>query len=261
VGYRLLALAQGGTAVGTGLNIHRDFAALFAAATAERISLAFRPAPNAFAAIGAQDTAVELSGQLRVTAITLLKVVTDLRWMNSGPVCGLGEIHLPELQPGSSIMPGKVNPVVPEAVGMACVQVIGLDTAVALAAQDNRFQLANMLPLIAVDLLQQLALLTSATRSLERQAIACFEADVHGLRTMAKRNAMLATALTPRTGYDLASKIARTALEQGRAVIEVAREQSGIAEAELAELLDPEQMARPQDHPCAPRRNGRGPGA
>lgn len=261
VAQRLLALAQGGTAVGTGLNAHPEFAVRFAAAMAERTGLAFHPAPNAFAAIGAQDTAVELSGQLRVTAITLLKIATDLRWMNSGPVCGLREIRLPELQPGSSIMPGKVNPVVPEAVGMACVQVIGLDTAVALAAQDNRFQLATMLPLIAFDLLQQLALLTSAARSLERQAIACFEADVQGLETRAKRNAMLATALTPRIGYDLASRIARTALAQGRAVIEVAREQSGLVEAELVELLDPEQMARPHDHPRAPTQKGDGRGA
>lgn len=252
VGQRLLALAQGGTAVGTGLNTHPDFAARFAAAMAERTGLAFRPAPNAFAAIGAQDTAVELSGQLRVTAITLLKIVTDLRWMNSGPVSGLREIRLPELQPGSSIMPGKVNPVVPEAVGMACVQAIGLDAAVALAAQDNRFQLTTMLPLIAFNLLQQLMLLTGATRSLEQQAIVRFQADVQGLESRAKRNAMLATALTPRIGYDLASRIARTALEQGRAVIEVACELSGLTEAELAELLDPEQMTRPHDHPATP---------
>jgi fumarate hydratase class II len=261
VGQRLLALAQGGTAVGTGLNAHPEFAARFAAAMAERTGLAFRPALNAFAAIGAQDTAVELSGQLRVTAITLLKITTDLRWMNSGPVSGLREIRLPELRPGSSIMPGKVNPVVPEAVGMACVQVIGLDTAVALAAQDNRFQLATMLPLIAFDLLQKLALLTSAARSLERQAIACFEVDVQGLQTRAKRNAMLATALTPRIGYELASRIARTALEHARAVIDVARELSGLTETELVELLDPEQMARPHDYPRAPWLKGGGRGA
>ncbi len=259
-GQRLLALAQGGTAVGTGLNTHPEFAVRFAAAMAERTGLAFRTAPNAFAAIGAQDTAVELSGQLRVSAITLLKIATDLRWMNSGPVSGLREIRFPELQPGSSIMPGKVNPVVPEAVGMACVQVIGLDSALALAAQDNRFQLATMLPLIAFDLLQQLALLTGAAQSLERQAVAVFEADVQGLQTRARCNAMLATALTPRIGYDLANRIARTALEQGRAVIDVAREQSGLAEAELVELLDPERMARPHDHPRAPTRNGGKPG-
>jgi fumarate hydratase class II len=207
--------------VGTGLNTHPDFAARFAAEMAERTGLDFRTVSNTFAAIGAQDTAVELSGQLRVIAISLLKIATDLRWMNSGPVSGLGEIRLPELQPGSSIMPGKVNPVIPEAVGMACVQVIGLDAAVALAAQDNRFQLATMLPLIAYDLLQQLALLTGATRSLEEQAITRFEANVQELADRARRNAMLATALSPRIGYDLAGRIAKRALEQGRAVIEL----------------------------------------
>jgi fumarate hydratase class II len=244
-GPRLLLLAQGGTAVGTGLNAHPELAGHFAAALAERSGLAFRPAPNAFAAIGAQDTAVELSGQLRVTAVTLLKIATDLRWMNSGPVAGLGEIRLPELQPGSSIMPGKVNPVVPESVAMACVQVVGLDAAVALAAQDNRFQLSTMLPLIAFDLLQQLALLTGAARALETQAIARFEADTAVLAERARRNLMLVTALTPRIGYDLAGRIARTALAEGRAVIDVAREQSGLPEAELERLLDPERAARP----------------
>jgi fumarate hydratase class II len=245
-GRRLLLLAQGGTAVGTGLNAHPEFAERFAAALTERTGLTFRPAPNAFAAIGAQDTAAELSGQLRVTAVTLLKIATDLRWMNSGPVAGLGEIRLPELQPGSSIMPGKVNPVVPEAVGMACVQVVGLDAAVVLAAQDSRFQLATMLPLIAFDLLQQLALLTGAARSLETQAIARFEADTAALAEGAQRNLMLATALTPRIGYDLAGRIARTALAEGRTVIDVAREQSGLPEAELVRLLDPARTARPR---------------
>jgi fumarate hydratase class II len=159
-------------------------------------------------------------------------------------VAGLGEIRLPELQPGSSIMPGKVNPVVPEAVGMACVQVVGLDTAVALAAQDNRFQLATMLPLIAFDLLQQLALLTGAAGSLGQQAIMRFEADAAALGERAARNAMLTTALTPRIGYDLAGEIARKALEQGRPVLDVARELSGLPEEELAELLDPLRMCR-----------------
>lgn len=249
VGKRLLLIPQGGTAVGTGLNTHPHFAARFAAVLAERTGLAFRPAPNFFAAIGAQDTAVELSGQLRVTAITLLKIATDLRWMNSGPAAGLAEIRLPELQHGSSIMPGKVNPVIPEAVGMACVQVVGLDAAVAMAAQDSRFQLATMLPLIAFDLLQQLALLTHAARALEVKAIARFEADIPTLADRTRRNAMLATALAPRIGYALAGRIARTALAQGRPVIDVARELSGLGEEELKKLLDPMRMARPHDSP------------
>jgi len=247
---RLLQVAQGGTAVGTGLNAHPELAARFTAALAERTGLAFRPAANPCAAIAAQDTAVELSGQLRVVALTLLKIATDLRWMNSGPVAGLAEIRLPELQAGSSIMPGKVNPVVAEAAGMACVQVVGLDAAIANAAQDNRFQLATMLPLIAFDLLQQLALLTGAARALEEGAIARFEADVAGLRERAERNALLATALVPRVGYELAGAIARAALAQGRPVIEIARELTSLPEGELQDLLDPERMARP--HPEAP---------
>ncbi len=176
-----------------------------------------------------------------------MKIATDLRWMNSGPIAGLGEIHLPELQPGSSIMPGKVNPVVPEAVGMACVQVVGLDVAVALAAQDNRFQLATMLPLTGFNLMQQLALLTGAARSLETQAIARFEVDIATLGERARRNLMLVTALTPRIGYDLAGGIARTALAEGRAIIDVARQQSGLPEAELVQLLDPARAACPHE--------------
>lgn len=242
---RLLAVAQGGTAVGTGLNTHPEFAARFATALAERTGIAFRRAPNACAAIASQDTAVELSGQLRVVAVTLLKIVTDLRWMNSGPVAGLGEISLPALQAGSSIMPGKTNPVALEAAGMACVQVVGLDVAIVTAAQDCRFQLATMLPLIAFDLLQQLTLLTGAARTLERQAIACLEADVAGMRGRLERNAMLATALVPRIGYERAGAIARMALAQGRPVVDVARELSGLPEDELQLLLDPVRMAWP----------------
>jgi fumarate hydratase class II len=157
---------------------------------------------------------------------------------------GVGEIHLPELQAGSSLMPGKMSPVVLEAVGMACVQVVGLDAAVALAAQDNRFQLATMLPLIAFDLLQQLTLLTGAARSLETQGIARFEPDAAALSERAQRNLVLVTGLTPRIGYELAAGIARTALAQGRAVIDVAREQSGLTEAELVQVLDPARAAR-----------------
>jgi len=247
---RLLQIAQGATAVGTGLNAHPEFAERFAAVLSERTGLAFRPAPNPFAAVASQDTAVELSGQLRVTAIGLLKIATDLRWMNSGPAAGMGEIRLPELQTGSSIMPGKVNPVAPEAVGMACVQVIGLDAAVAAAAQDNRFQLATMLPLVAFDLFQQIALLTGAARSLEEQAVDRFEVDAGALAEVASRNAMLATALTPRIGYDLASEIARKALQEERSVIDVARELSGLPDVELEQLLDPMRMARPHSGPC-----------
>ncbi len=242
---RLLLLAQGGTAVGTGLNTHRDFPQRFAERIAADTGLAFRTHPNKFAAIAAQDTAVELSGQLRVTALSLLKIATDLRWMNSGPVAGLAELRLPELQPGSSIMPGKVNPVVPEAASMACAQVIGLDTAIATAAQDNRFQLATMLPLIAFNLLQQLGLLGGVARALHKQTIARLEVATGRLLDRSRRNVMLVTALTPYIGYDLAGRIAKAALEQERPVIDVAREMTELSAAELERLLDPARMARP----------------
>ncbi|WP_043754369.1 class II fumarate hydratase [Imhoffiella purpurea] len=244
---RLLRLAQGGTAVGSGLNTHPEFAERFAARLAERTGLDFRPAPDAFAAISAQDTAVELSGQLRVTATSLLKIATDLRWMNSGPVAGLGEIRLPELQPGSSIMPGKVNPVIPEAVSMACTQVVGLDAAIALAGQDTRFQLATMLPLIASDLLEQIHLLCGSAEALETQAIARFEVDTETLGQRARSNAMLATALTPRIGYDRAVEIARAANAQNREVIAVAREMTELSDPELEALLDPRRMTHGKD--------------
>jgi len=242
---RLLQLAQGGTAVGTGLNAHPQFATRFAAALSARTGLEFVPAANAFTAISTQNTAAELSGQLRVTALSLLKIATDLRWMNSGPVSGLKEITLPELQPGSSIMPGKVNPVIPEAVGMACVQVLGLDAAVAVAAQDNRFQLATMLPLIASNLLTQLSLLKGATTSLTERAVRRFEVNESWLLETARRNAMLVTALTPKIGYDLSAAIAKKALSEHRPIIEVATEMTGLSEDALREMLDPLTMPSP----------------
>ncbi len=236
---RLLRLAQGGTAVGTGLNGHPEFAVRFAAELTRRSGLPFHAGENVFELIASQDTAAELSGQLRVTALSLLKVATDLRWMNSGPAAGLAEIRLPKLQAGSSIMPGKVNPVIPEAAAMVCVQVIGLDAAIALAAQDNRFQLCTMLPLIAADLLEQIALLTQAARVLADKAIAGFEVNRARIAQSVARNAMLVTALAPRIGYDLAAKIAQRALAEDRAILDVARVESDVPEAELRTMLEP----------------------
>jgi len=242
---RLLLIAQGGTAVGTGLNAPPDFGIRFANTLGQLTGLDLRTAPNLFAAIGAQDTALELSAQLKVVATSLLKIATDLRWMNSGPVAGLAEIRLPELQHGSSIMPGKVNPVIPEAVGMACVQVIGLEAAVTLASQDNRFQLATMLPLIANNLIQQLKLLTSAVRSLDEKAVQLFEVDQDRLESFAQRNTMLVTALNSLIGYDHAAEIAKTALREGRPLIDVACEQSDLDRTELESALDPVRLAKP----------------
>jgi fumarate hydratase, class II len=236
---RVLDIAQGGTAVGTGLNGHPDFPVRFAALLAERTGLPFRPADNLFAAIATQDTAVELSGQLRTTAVALLKIANDLRWMNSGPVAGLGEIRLPELQAGSSIMPGKVNPVIPEAAAMACIQVIGLDAAIALAAQDNRFQLCTMLPLIGANLLEQMELLAAAARLLADKAVAGLTVNREALAEAVERGPMLATALAPRIGYEAAARIARRALTEGRTIRSVAEAETDIPAAELDVLLDP----------------------
>jgi fumarate hydratase class II len=247
---RLFSLAQGGTAVGTRLNTHPDFARRFASEMARRTGLRFRAAANPFAAIACQDTAAELSGQLRVTALSLLKVANDLRWMNSGPAAGLAEIELPELQAGSSIMPGKVNPVIPEAVAMACTQVIGLDAAVMLAAGDNRFQLCTMLPLIAYNLLEQIGLLTNAARTLADDAVALFTVNRKRLADTVGRNTALVTALAPRIGYEAAAKIARRSLAEGRTILEVAAEETSISANDLRSLLDPLTISNPGLRPA-----------
>ncbi len=241
---RLCELAQGGTAIGSGANAHPEFAARFAARAAELTGLPFRASRNPFASIACQDGAVELSGALRVTALSLQKIANDLRWMNSGPNAGLAEIELPALQPGSSIMPGKVNPVIPEAVAQACVLVLGNDAAIALAGQSASFQLHTMLPLVAHALLQSLGLLARASRSLGLQAIRGMRVNAEQLQQRLERNPMLATALAPRIGYERAAEIARRASAEGRPVRELARELGDLSEREIEELLDPERIAR-----------------
>ncbi|GGX98941.1 class II fumarate hydratase [Vogesella alkaliphila] len=238
----LLQLAQGGTAVGTGINADPRFAARFCAELQALTGLAFVPAPDYFAAMGAQDTAVALSGQLRTTAVSLMKIANDLRWMNSGPLAGLGEIELEALQPGSSIMPGKVNPVIPEAVCMVAAQVIGLDAAVAVAGQSGNFELNVMLPLIASNLLTSIALLANASRLLADRAIAGFSVNEARLQQALARNPILVTALNPVIGYARAAEIAKQAYREGRAIIDVAAEQTGIDRDELARLLDPAKL-------------------
>jgi len=201
--------------------------------------LPFRPSDNFFAALSSQDTAVELSGQLKVIAVSLMKIANDLRWMNSGPLSGLGEIALPALQPGSSIMPGKVNPVVPEAVAMMAAQVIGHDAAITLAGQSGNFQLNVMLPLIAHDLIDSLSLLALGSRNLADRAIAGFTVNEPRLAAALARNPVLVTALNRLIGYEQGAKIAKRAYEQGRAVIDVAAEMTSLSRAELERLLDP----------------------
>ncbi len=239
---RLLGLAQGGTAVGTGINAHPQFAARFCEALSGQTGLAFAPAPDYFAAMGSQDAAVALSGALKGMAVTLLKISNDLRWMNSGPLAGLGEIELEGLQPGSSIMPGKVNPVVPEAAAMVAAQVIGHDAAITVAGQSGNFELNVMLPLVAHDLLDSLSLLTSASRLLADKAIATFQVNEAGLLHALARNPILVTALNPVIGYAKAADIAKKAYAQGRPIVDVAAEHTDIPREELLRLLDPAKL-------------------
>jgi fumarate hydratase class II len=241
---RLLALAQGGTAIGTGINAHEKFAATFIAELRDATRLDLTLAPNYFAAMGSQDAAVEYSGQLRTLAVALMKISNDLRWMNSGPLAGLGEIKLPALQPGSSIMPGKVNPIVPEAVAMVAAQVMGYDAAIAIAGQSGNFQLNVMLPLIAGNLLQSINLLASASAALANLALPKAQANVERLNDALARNPILVTALNPVIGYERAAAIAKRAYAEGRPVFDVALEMSGLKEDELRRLLDPAALTR-----------------
>ena len=236
---RLAGLAQGGTAVGTGINAHPEFGARIAGALESRTGIAFRPAASFFEALSCQDTAVELSGQLKTTAVSLMKIANDLRWMNSGPLAGLGEIALPALQPGSSIMPGKVNPVIPEAVAMVAAQVIGNDAAITVAGQSGNFQLNVMLPVIAHNLLESLRILATAARLLADRAIAGFTVQHERLKDALERNPILVTALNPVIGYEKGAAIAKKAYAQGRPIIEVATEETRLGADELKRLLDP----------------------
>ena len=236
---RLYLLAQGGTAVGTGLNARPQFGQVFARLLAQRTHLAFLPADNYFEALSTQDTAVELSGQLKVLAVSLLKISNDLRWMNSGPLSGLGEINLEALQPGSSIMPGKVNPVVPESVAMIAAQVIGNDATITIAGQSGNFQLNVMLPLIAYNVLQSLELLSIGARNLADHALSNFTVNENRLNAVLGRNPMLITALNPIIGYDAAAAIVKKATAEARPIVDVAAEMTSLSTEKLRALLDP----------------------
>jgi fumarate hydratase class II len=236
---RLLALAQGGTAVGTGINANLKFGALFARHIGAATRLKFYPSDNYFEAMSSQDTAVELSGQLKVVSVSLMKIANDLRWMNSGPLAGLGEIALPALQPGSSIMPGKVNPVVPESVTMIAAQVIGNDATITIAGQSGNFQLNLMLPVIAYNVVQSLELLGIASRNLADHALAGFTVNEERLGAALARNPILVTALNPVIGYEKGAAIAKKAYAEGRPILEVAAEMTDLKIAELRRLLDP----------------------
>lgn len=239
---RLVALAQGGTAVGTGINAHPSFGEKVAVLLGEQTGIPFTSAASKFAGLSSQDTAVEVSGQLRVLATSLSKIANDLRWMNSGPLAGIGEIALPTLQPGSSIMPGKVNPVIPEAVAMVCAQVVGNDATIAIGGQAGNFQLNVMLPVVAYNLLQSIELLANASTSLSDKAIAGFTVNTENIERALYRNPMLVTALNPVIGYEKGAAIAKAAYKQGRPVKDVAREMTDLTDEELDRLLDPAKL-------------------
>jgi len=241
---RLSALPQGGTAVGTGINAHADFAKEFSKALTSETNVAFKPMKNLFVGLASQDSAVEMSGQLKTLAVTLMKISNDLRWMNSGPLAGIGEIALPALQPGSSIMPGKVNPVIPEAVAMVCAQVIGNDTTITIAGQSGNFQLNVMLPVISYNLLQSIELLANASRQLADKAIAGFTVNTAHIKEALDRNPILVTALNRVIGYEKGAAIAKKAYAEGRSVIDVAAEMTDLTEDELKQLLDPEKLTQ-----------------
>lgn len=239
---RLRELTLGGTAVGTGINTPKGFGEHVATQLAAMTGIDFSSKNNYFEGLSAQDSAVEMSGQLKTLAVSLMKIANDLRWMNSGPLAGLGEISLPALQPGSSIMPGKVNPVIPEAVTMVCAQVIGNDAAITCGGQAGNFQLNVMLPMIADNILEQIELLANASTTLADKAIAGFTINVENINTPLERNPILVTALNNVIGYELGAQIAKTAYKEKRPVIEVAKELTELSESELHTLLNPKQL-------------------
>jgi fumarate hydratase class II len=236
---RVAQLPQGGTAVGTGINADPRFGALFAEKLSSNTAVTFTSMPNKFDGISAQDNIVELSGQLKVVATTLMKIANDLRWMNSGPLAGIGEIELPSLQPGSSIMPGKVNPVIPEATAMVCAQVIGNDATVCIAGQSGNFQLNVMLPVIAYNVLQSIHILSTTTTQLAHAAIKGFQVNHAAVSENVGRNPILVTALNSVIGYDLGAKIAKQAYKEKRSVLDVTLENTNLSEAEIKAILDP----------------------
>ncbi|GIX30954.1 MAG: fumarate hydratase class II [Porticoccaceae bacterium] len=246
---RLHALPIGGTAVGTGVNSFPGFGAEVAAELASLTGLPLSAHPCPFFGIASVDAPLEFSAQLRGLAVAMLKICNDLRWMNSGPLAGLAEIELPALQPGSSIMPGKVNPVIPEAVAMACVQVLGFDAALAVAGQSSNFQLNVMLPLVARNLLQGVTLLANGARLLANKAVSGFRVNRERIEATLAQNPILATALNPLIGYERAAEIARRAFAERRPVLEIALEETDLPREVLERLLDPRRLTQPNLEP------------
>jgi fumarate hydratase class II len=242
---KLLELPQGGTAVGSGINAHKKFSQYFA----QEITLLFGkkykfvPSKNFYHELSSQDCSVQISGELKNLALILMKISNDLRWMNSGPLTGLSEIELKALQPGSSIMPGKVNPVVPEAVAMASADVIGNDVTISIAAQSGNFQLNVMLPVIAYNLLKSINLLSGAMNALSKNAIKTFKVNHKNLGESLSKNPILVTALNPLIGYEKAAFIAKKAYKENRPIIDVAAEETNLTKAKLEKLLNPSKLS------------------
>jgi len=241
---RVRRLPLGGSAVGTGINTHIEFGPRTVSALQRLTVVKFKSAGNYFEGISSQDTSVELSGQLKTLACSLMKISNDLRLMNSGPLAGFGEISLPELQPGSSIMPGKVNPVIPEAVCMVCAQVIGNDTTITVAGQSGLFQLNVMLPVVALNLLQSLELLSAASDILADKAIAGFTVREDHIRQALERSPILVTALNPIIGYEAGAATAKQAYQEERPIKDVALENTDLSAKKLDRLLDPLELTK-----------------
>jgi fumarate hydratase, class II len=237
----LTEVALGGTAVGTGVNTHPEFAGKVCERLSERFGVEVRETENHFQAQSAMDGTVFVSGALKTVAVSLMKVANDIRWLGAGPRANLAEIALPEVQPGSSIMPGKVNPVIAESTMMVAAQVIGNDATIALAGQGGNFELNTMLPLIAYNLLQSIAILGGAASNLANQTVVGLEATERGPE-LVEKGLMLATALAPEVGYDKAAEIAKEAFKTGKTIREIAREQTDLSDEELDEVLDAKKM-------------------
>ncbi|PCH56177.1 MAG: aspartate ammonia-lyase [Legionellales bacterium] len=239
VSNQIQRLAIGGTAVGTGINTHPKIAKLITKKISAATGIAFKTSDNYFASISSMDAITNLSGTLKTVATSMIKISNDLRWMNSGPLNGLAEINLAELQPGSSIMPGKINPVIPEAVSMVAAQVIGNDATITIAAQSGNFQLNVMLPVIAHNILQSIELLSNSAKVLAEKSIATFTVNIQQITAKVAKNPILVTALNSIIGYELGSRIAKTAYKTGKPVLEVALEMTTLSKTELTKLLDP----------------------
>ena len=243
---RFFELPQGGTAVGSGINAHKNFSKYFAQELSKLCNSKkrFAPSKNFYHELSAQDCSVQLSGELKNLAIVLMKISNDLRWMNSGPLAGMSEIELKALQPGSSIMPGKVNPVIPEAVAMASADVIGNDVSITVAAQSGSFQLNVMLPVIAYNLLKSINLIAGSMKVLSKNAIKTFKVNEKNLESSLSKNPILVTALNPIIGYEKAAEIAKKAYKENRPIIEVAAQETDLSKAKLLKLLDPKKLAK-----------------